>query len=121
MNNKLYIKKDNSDSTYFFPYGKYNFDKNLSFLEDRETLIYSWFYDEIDIAKRLQPVGSGYNKEIIVFYEDNYYFLDQHYSLKENFQLFSPLSKKRVEEIILKYGDLKLYPFDFYLFKNKNF
>jgi hypothetical protein len=119
MKNKIYLN-DNTDSTFFYPYGKYCFDINLDSKKDQETLLYSWFYDEREAASYLVPVGSAYNKEIIVFLKDQYFLLDQHKSLFENLSEYLPLDKTRIEEIILKYGDPKLYPVDFYLFKKQD-
>jgi hypothetical protein len=80
-----------------------------------------WYSDEDpNWVKSVVPVGSTYGRNIVIYDGKDYRYIDMHYSLKDLLKDFKPLDKARIEEIILEYGDPKLYPEDFYLFKNRN-
>ncbi len=104
-NNKIIVrnkKLKRFDNTFIF---KLCTDKNDSAykfesFEYLKLYIQDWFWDEIEIANKLVPIATTYGNCTICEYNNKYYYIDKHESLKENFEEYEPLNKKLIDKIL---------------------
>lgn len=105
MNNIIYVKNKILN--------RIEEDSILILIEDKEDTAYlsksleylilkiqDWFWDELEIAEKLKPIATTYGDCLICEFNSNYYYIDRHQSLVDNFAEYEPLNKKQIDEII---------------------